>query len=66
MPLKFLDYPPAEIPRYAGFLYYQVDIADRRWGRVKEGNSFAFYLADAEPDLEARLFVVLGRERKVQ
>jgi type VI secretion system protein ImpJ len=61
VPLRFLDHPPAEIPRYAGYVYFRLDTADRRWGRVKEGGDFAFFLADADPDLEARLFVVLGR-----
>jgi type VI secretion system protein ImpJ len=66
VPLKFLDHPPSEIPRYAGFVYYQVDTTHRDWSKVKSANSFAFYLVDAPADLEARLFVVLGRERRVQ
>jgi type VI secretion system protein ImpJ len=61
VPLRFLEHPPAEIPRYAGHVYFQVDISDRRWARVKDGRAFAFHLADAEPDIEGRLFVVLGR-----
>ncbi len=65
VPLRYLPVPPAEIPRYAGYAYFQLDIADRRWGRVNDGGTFALYLADAEPDLEARLFVVLAdRERR--
>ena len=64
VPLRHLPVPPAEIPRYAGYVYFQLDLADRRWVRVKDGGSFAFYLADAEPDLESRLFVVLGRRER--
>jgi type VI secretion system protein ImpJ len=64
VPLRHLPVPPAEIPRYAGYVYFQLDTADRRWVRVKDGGSFAFYLADAEPDLESRLFVVLGRRER--
>jgi type VI secretion system protein ImpJ len=64
VPLRFLPQPPAEIPRYAGWTYFQVDTTDRLWARIKEGASFAFHLVDAEPDLEAHLFVVLAdRER---
>jgi type VI secretion system protein ImpJ len=63
VPLKFLQQPPAEIPRYAGWVYFQVDTADRRWTRIKEASSFAFHLVDAEPDVEARLFVVLADRR---
>ena len=64
VPLRFMAQPPAEIPRYAGWSYFQVDIADRRWARIKEAASFAFHLVDAEPDVEGRLFVVLAdRER---
>lgn len=59
VPLRFLPQPPAEIPRYAGWSYFQVDVADRRFARIKDGGSFAFHLVDAEPDVEARLFVVL-------
>jgi type VI secretion system protein ImpJ len=65
VPLRFTPIPPAEIPRYAGYVYFQVDVADRRWSRVKDAASFAFYLADAEADMEARLFVVLSqRDRR--
>ena len=60
VPLRFLPQPPAEIPRYAGWAYFQVDTSDRLWARVREGGSFAFHLVDADPDLEARLFVVLA------
>jgi type VI secretion system protein ImpJ len=60
VPLRFLSQPPAEIPRYAGWVYFQVDAADRRWTRIKEASTFAFHLVDAEPDVEARLFVVLA------
>lgn len=64
VPLRFLPVPPAEIPRYAGHLYFQIDINEQRWAKVKDAATFAFYLADAEPDLEARLFVVLGNRPK--
>jgi type VI secretion system protein ImpJ len=60
VPLRFLAQPPAEIPRYAGWTYFQVDVSDRRWTRIKEANSFAFHLVDAEPDVEGRLFIVLA------
>jgi len=60
VPLRFLTQPPAEIPRYAGWAYFQVDTADRRWARIKEAATFAFHLVDAEADVEARLFVVLA------
>jgi type VI secretion system protein ImpJ len=64
VPLRFLPQPPAEIPRYAGWSYFQVDVADSRWRRVKDAATFAFHLVDAEPDVEARLFAVLAeRER---
>jgi type VI secretion system protein ImpJ len=66
VPLRFTPVPPAEIPRYAGYVYFQVDVADRRWSRVKDAASFAFYLADADPDLEARLFVVLSQRDRGQ
>jgi type VI secretion system protein ImpJ len=61
VPLKFVEYPPAEMPRYAGYLHFQLDITDRRFSRLKDGRDFAFFLPDAEPDLEGRLFIVLGR-----
>jgi type VI secretion system protein ImpJ len=60
VPLRFLQQPPAEIPRYAGWTYFQVDVADRRWTRIKEASTFAFHLVDAESDIEGRLFVVLS------
>ncbi len=60
VPLRFMPQPPAEIPRYAGWAYFQVDVTDRRWNRIKEGATFAFHLVDAEPDVEGRLFVVLA------
>lgn len=63
VPLRHLAIPPAEIPRYAGHLYFQLDVGDARWAKVRDAASFAFYLADAETDLEARLFVVLGGAR---
>jgi type VI secretion system protein ImpJ len=64
VPLRFMAQPPAQIPRYAGWSYFEVDVADSRWRRVKEDGSFAFHLVGAEPDLEGRLFVVLSeRER---
>ncbi len=63
VPLRFLPQPPAEIPRYSGWTYFQVDTADRLWARVKEGGSFAFHLMDAEADVEARLFIVLSERR---
>jgi predicted component of type VI protein secretion system len=60
VPLRFMPQPPAEIPRYAGWAYFQVDVTDRRWNRIKEAATFAFHLVDAEPDVEGRLFVVLA------
>ena len=60
VPLRFLAQPPAEIPRYASWAYFQVDAADRRWAKIKEAGTFAFHLVDAESDVEARLFVVLS------
>jgi predicted component of type VI protein secretion system len=62
--LRYLALPPAEIPRYHGFLYFQVDIGDQRWAKVREAASFAFYLADAHPSIEGRLFVVLSGARE--
>jgi type VI secretion system protein ImpJ len=64
VPLRYLALPPAEIPRYHGFLYFQVDIGDPRWAKVREAASFAFYLADAHPSIEGRLFVVLSGARE--
>lgn len=65
VPLRHLPQPPAEIPRYAGWSYFQLDVADSRWRRIKDGGSFAFHLQDAEGDVEARLFLILSeRERK--
>lgn len=64
VPLRFLPQPPAEIPRYAGWFYFQLDTTDSRWRRIKDAGTFAFHLVDAEPDVEGRLFVVLAeRER---
>ena len=57
--LKHLAMPPAEIPRYAGHVHFQVDLAHRTWARVKDAGTFAFYLADAPTDLSGKLFVVL-------
>jgi type VI secretion system protein ImpJ len=61
--LRHLPVPPAEMPRYAGWYYFQVDTADRGFAKIKDTASFAFYLPDAEADLEARLMVVLAEER---
>jgi type VI secretion system protein ImpJ len=64
VPARFLPQPPAQIPRYAGWTYFEVDVADSRWKRVRDDRSFALHLVDADPSLEMRLFVVLSeRER---
>lgn len=64
VPLKFMPQPPAEIPRYAGWSYFQIDVGDPAWRRVREAGSFAFHLVDAEPGLEGRLFVVLRESER--
>ena len=64
VPVRFVPQPPAQIPRYAGWSYFEIDVADSRWKRVKEDGSFALHLVEAEVALEARLFIVLSeRER---
>jgi type VI secretion system protein ImpJ len=64
VPVRHLVQPPAQIPRYAGWTYFEVDAADSRWRRVKDDGSFALHLVNAEPSLEGRLFAVLSeRER---
>src|SRR5258706_7534503 len=64
VPVRHVVQPPAQIPRYAGWTYFEVDVADSRWRRVKDDASFALHLVNAEPELEARLFAVLSeRER---
>jgi type VI secretion system protein ImpJ len=64
VPTRFVEHPPAEIPRYADHSYFVVETGDPRWKRIREAGDFCFYLADAEPDLAVRLFVVLARGRK--
>jgi type VI secretion system protein ImpJ len=64
VPVRYLVQPPAQIPRYAGWTYFEVDAGDSRWKRIKEDASFALHLVNAEPSLEGRLFAVLSeRER---
>jgi type VI secretion system protein ImpJ len=66
VPLRFVPQPPAQIPRYAGWSYYEIDVADSRWRRVKDDASFAFHLVDADTALEARLFVVLSEKERAR
>jgi type VI secretion system protein ImpJ len=66
VPLKFVPQPPAQIPRYAGWSYFEIEVADPRWRRVKDDCSFAFHLVDADPGLEARLFVVLSEKERAR
>jgi type VI secretion system protein ImpJ len=66
VPLKFVPQPPAQIPRYAGWSYFEIEVADPRWRRVKEDCSFAFHLVDADPGLEARVFVVLSEKERAR
>jgi type VI secretion system protein ImpJ len=66
VPLRFVQQPPAQIPRYAGWSYYEIDTADSRWRRVKDDSSFAFHLVDADAALEARLFVVLSEKERAR
>ena len=66
VPLKFVPQPPAQIPRYAGWSYFEIEVADPRWRRVKDDSSFAFHLVDADPGLEARLFIVLSEKERAR
>lgn len=62
VPVHHMPLPPAEIPRYAGFVHFQVDTAAPLWRRVRESGTFSFLLPDAEPDMEGRLFVILRKQ----
>jgi type VI secretion system protein ImpJ len=64
VPLRLLPQPPAEIPRYAGWSYFQLDTQDSRWRRIKDASTFAFHLVDAEADVEGRLFAVLSEKER--
>lgn len=59
--LQHLPIPPAEIPRYAGYTYFRCDTNAPLWRRVRSDATFSFFLADAEPDTECRLFVILSK-----
>lgn len=61
VPLQHMPIPPAEIPRYAGYTYFRCDINDPRWRRIRNDSAFSFFLADAEPAMEGRLFVILSK-----
>ncbi len=63
VPIQYLAHPPAEVPRHADFTYFLLDTSDRRWKRIRDDGDLAFYLANAAPDLDVRLFVVMPTER---
>ena len=64
VPTRFVEHPPAEIPRSADHNYFVIETGDPRWKKVRDATSLCFFLADAEPDLSVRLFVVLPRGRR--
>lgn len=64
VPVRYVVQPPAQIPRYAGWTYFEVSSSHDLWKRIKDDASFALHLINAEPQLEGRLFAVLSeRER---
>ena len=64
VPTRYAEHPPAEIPRSADYNYFIVESGDPRWKKIRDASNFCFYLADAEPELSVRLFVVLPRGRR--
>lgn len=64
VPTRFVEHPPAEIPRAAGLTYFVVEIGDSRWRKIRDAASFCFYLADAEPEFDVRLYAVLAQGRR--
>jgi len=64
VPTRYVEHPPAEIPRSSDYNYFLVESGDPRWKKIRDASNFCFYLADAEPELSVRLFVVLPRGRR--
>jgi predicted component of type VI protein secretion system len=59
-----LDHPPAEVPRHAEYSYFRIETGDPQWRRVRDEADFAFYLPDAEAEVDVHLYVVLPRGKK--
>jgi type VI secretion system protein ImpJ len=64
VPTRYLEYPPAELPRLPDYSYFGVDSGHTKWKTVGEDGDISFYLPDAEPEVDVRLFVVLPRGRQ--
>ena len=64
VPTRYLEYPPAELPRLPEYSYFGVETGDPKWKTVREDGDISFYLPDAEPEVDVRLFVVLPRGRQ--
>ena len=59
-----MDHPPAEVPRHAEYSYFRIETGDPQWRRVRDEADFAFYLPDAEPEVDVHLYVVLPRGKR--
>lgn len=64
VPRRYLEHPPAEVPRNAEYSYFLIETGDAKWRRVKTEADFAFYLPDAEPEVDVHLYVVLPRGKR--
>jgi type VI secretion system protein ImpJ len=64
VPARFVEHPPAEIPRSADHSYFMIETGDPKWKKVRDAANLCFFLSDAEQDLNVRLFVVLPRGRR--
>jgi type VI secretion system protein ImpJ len=64
VPTRFVEHPPAEIPRYADHLYFAMETGAPRWRRIQDTGTISFHLPNADPELSVRLFVVLAQGRR--
>lgn len=61
---RYLEHPPPEVPRHAEYGYFLIETSDPGWRRIRDECDFAFFLPDAEPEVDVHFYVVMPRGRR--